>query len=368
MTKYFPILKAKQGELSALEHFNDEIDPRITPVVEVVPWERGDGRDAESAEVDKAVKRISKAWGTKATTFFVDAAVAELDPENGWDARETPVPVLSSILSALQSEGLPAAPVIRGSSSPEYLSRFRETVADDAFKEAVVRITTEDLDEAAIPLRDLALQHCAALELQPTNVDIMLDFGAVSDESAAAMATRLARFVLPQFDQGEWRSLVLASGAFPLNLSDVAAYTVATLPRNDLKLWKSAREIGLASALAYGDYAVTHPSWPQGAGFAAPPQLRYAAGEHWLVAKGRRQDRRGHAQFFEICEGVLQRAGAEAMGREASWGDQRIHLAAQKAKDESVDIGPGNASTWRAIATSHHLAEVVHQLRGLDEL
>jgi hypothetical protein len=122
----------------------------------------------------------------------------------------------------------------------------------------------------------------------------------------------------------------------------------------------------IGRVLDYGDYAIAHPMLPIGAGYPAPPQLRYAVTDRWITMKGRRQDRRGHAQFFEICADVLRAAGDEALSADASWGDGYISTAAARATDPTIRIGPGNASTWRAIGTSHHLTFVVRSLTDRD--
>jgi hypothetical protein len=210
----------------------------------------------------------------------------------------------------------------------------------------------------------MALKTAQNLGVPPEATDLILDFGPVSDDGAGAMAARLARFVLPQLADSGWRTLVLASGAFPVNLTGVSPFAVARMPRHDLELWRNLRTLKLNCPLEFGDYAVTHPITPVGVPFAAAPQLRYTLGDEWLVIKGRRQDRRGHQQFFDICQEVLNQAGSRAPGPDASWGDERIHLAAGQTTGDTVRVGPGNASTWRSIGTSHHLAYVS---RRLDE-
>ena len=121
----------------------------------------------------------------------------------------------------------------------------------------------------------------------------------------------------------------------------------------------------LMRSLDYSDYGVTHPVLQTGVAFAAPPQIRYTTNDEWLVLKGARNDRRGHRQFFDLCARLRRELGAAVSPPEQSWGDQEFHVAANK---EGTDgDGPGNASTWRAIATSHHIGFVMHGLRTRGE-
>lgn len=364
--EYFPILKAKQGELRALAEW-PATDTRISPVLEIVPWEREDDTDDDSAEIKKAVDRVLKAWHNKSGRLFVDAAACEPDIE-GWDPNNRR-PVLGQIIRALRLENAQAFPVIRASSATNYLQALAVPFRMAQVDQAAVRITAEDLDDTITPLRDLVARAVKAADLDPERVDVIMDFGAISDEAAGTLAARLARFVLPQLDDGPWRSLAVAGGAFPENLGEIVPNTVGTLRRHDLALWQSVSQLSLHRPVHFSDYAVTHPILPVGAAFAAPPQLRYTVGDHWLVAKGRRNDRRGHAQFFDICAEVLRRAGDEAASIQDSWGDDYIARAAANSTNPNAgNVGPGNASTWRAIATSHHLALTVRQLDGSAEL
>lgn len=364
--EYFPILKSKQGELRALRESKHL--PATSPILEIVPWERDEGDwENDDVQLQKSVERVTKAWNGSQPVLFIDAAAAERDPVDGWGDASCPS-VLATMVDRLSRAEIPVAPVIRAASRPDYLTVVRANF--DALgispERAVVRVTAEDLDETVAPLRDVAQNAVARLGIAVEDTDLLLDFGSVSDETVVAMSTRLARLVLPQFEGQGWRSLVLGAGAFPANLSEVTAGTVVNLPRQEVSLWRSASSF-LSTPLSFADYAVTHPILPQGAPFAAPPQLRYSIDGSWLVAKGRRNDRRGHQQFFDICAQVLKAAGAESVGNLDSWGDQYIKDAAHESTTPAGHVGPGNASTWRAIATSRHLALVSNRLSERGE-
>lgn len=129
------------------------------------------------------------------------------------------------------------------------------------------------------------------------------------------------------------------------------------------------RTLKLRRQLDYTDYAVTHPDLQTGIAFAAPPQLRYSTREQWIVMKGRRTDRRGHKQFFDLCGRLLAERPEDIAPANQSWGDLQIHSAASFAglDPDAKVMGPGNASTWRAYATSHHIGHVLHSLSTRNE-
>ena len=81
--------------------------------------------------------------------------------------------------------------------------------------------------------------------------------------------------------------------------------------------------------------------------------------------KGRKTDRRGSRQFFDICRAV---AGHPEFTPDLTWGDRRIAAATELDDDRlQRDVGTGNAMTWRAIGTSHHIGFVVNRLATHDE-
>lgn len=361
---YFPILKARQGELNALTHCSPGTLAELRPIIELHEQDT-DQLDAPGQVelLAKSVTKLEKAWPQGRGTAFLDAAGIEPDVED-----ESFVGLTPRLLKRLADEDLSSsssfAPVLRLSDS----DALRRSVAELGPQELCIRIGAEDLDNVVAPIDVLAEALAADAGVPVQSVDVILDFGAVENDGHLAMAARLARFVLPMLASGGWRSLAVGAGAFPVNLSDVSAFTTGTLPRRDLILWESIGNFQLLREIDFSDYAVTHPLLPVGQAFAAPPQIRYTHGSDWLALKGLRTDRRGHAQFYDLCAQLRRELGDRVTPREASWGDRYFHDAADRGEGVDNGVGPGNAATWRAIATSHHLAYVVNDLVGRSVL
>lgn len=351
---YFPILKARQGELRALRELDGETASRMRPIVEV---HEQDSDQLTATELDvlivKLTRKLTQAFSGCSHAVYVDCGGAEPDPESG-----VGVPFSPALLRSLAENGADVAPAVRISED----ERILESLAALAPTEACLRIGAEDLDDSVTPLDTLANRTAGMLDLRPDSVDLVLDFGSLDSDQALAMSSRLARFVLPGLMASQWRSVVLASGAFPVNLGGVTAFSRASFPRNDRALWVALQEYQLIREIEYGDYAVTHPLLPVGQPFAAPPQIRYTRRTDWYALKGLRTDRRGHEQFYDLCAQLLRELGPEAAAPDKSWGDAFIHDAATRGS-----TGPGNAATWRAIATSHHLAYVTRSLHERGE-
>ena len=53
-----------------------------------------------------------------------------------------------------------------------------------------------------------AAQFCQlGLQLAPAQISVVLDFGAIVDADQMLLASRLAKFVLPQLAEDDWREL-----------------------------------------------------------------------------------------------------------------------------------------------------------------
>lgn len=355
---YVPILKAKAGELRALREMDPWVNPElqhVRPLIEVIAGEDllVEDRDEKAFDVwlGKQIKNLAAAWpGERAEPLMLDTSYAE---------RESTEPsVMMDLLRGLRGEGVLVIPVVHLSDSDEFVNEVRRTIKLTGREGgACIRLTTEDLDDAVAPLNVVADALTRQLGLQSEQIDLILDFGAISTEDSLSVTSRLARFILPLLATAPWRRLVVASGAFPVNLSAVTAFNFGEIPRFDRSLWIKLAAMHLNRQLDFGDYAVTHPALQVGAAFAAPPQLRYTAEASWLVIKGRRSDRRGHAQFYDLCRELINRYPGVVAPATASWGDNYIREAAAE-----VASGPGNAMTWRAIATSQHIAHVARSV------
>lgn len=369
--RYLPILKSRQGELTALKNLDDvrgDVDG-MTPIIEVVDVDIPGELGARSVRLDRITSKLVAAWPPGRPRAVIDTVVAEGDPEEpAWDQHES-IPdapsILTEIFTRLRGANVRAVPVMRLSDPHARRSELRNLTTWSTEPGACLRIGTEDLDDQVKPLDRAVEDYLDHLDLDPSEVDLVVDFAAVDDDHTAAMASRLAKFVMPALDRYAWRSFALGAGGFPVNLGEVSAYKVTRIPRRDRQLWAQLNKMSLRRQLDYSDYAVTHPLLQTGVAFAAPPQIRYTAGDGWWVAKGRRNDRRGHRQFFDICGRVRSEHPSDIAPPERSWGSNEFLVAADKAGLDAE--GMGNASTWRAIATSHHLGYVLHQLRTRGE-
>ena len=110
---------------------------------------------------------------------------------------------------------------------------------------------------------------------------------------------------------------------------------------------------------SFGDYAVNYPEET----FVDPrimrmsANLRYTLDSEWLILRGRNTRQFGFEQFRDLCSSLVMKS--EFAGPSFSAGDKFIDDCAQGS------TGPGNATVWRRVGTSHHLTHVSNQIANL---
>jgi hypothetical protein len=345
---YVPLLKGRQGEFSALAEIQPLTRQHILPLVELVPAPTDD-RSSIKAIVDKSVSKL-RTW---AGHRLLDAGylATEVDLGNQLGA------VAYSVMKA-HEEGIAATPVARLNDEDQALSDAA-AIHRDFGGGVSIRLGTEDLEEDPEDVVDTLQSVMSTLGVRAPDVDLVFDLGTIAGDLAVHAGARFVADLLRNLPTpGDWRQIVVAGGAFPSDLSSVAAWKLGEFPRYDAQLFdRLLQRRRIPRQPTYGDYAVAHPELVLGNAFPAPPQLRYTVADRWLVLKGRRNDPRGHDQFFMVCEHISQHP--EFVGEALGKADARIAHA--------KDHGPGNASTWRQIATTHHLDYLVQRLTSLGE-
>ncbi|HYO70198.1 MAG TPA: beta family protein, partial [Archangium sp.] len=348
-THYVPILKALQGEYSALETLTSACQAALTPLLEIPPMRRNpETEEYETtldAHLEPIAKRIEKARGTRST--FVD--LGYLPPRMRLANGEHPVERLFADARAL---GLKLIPV-----TGLWEEHHQEAVARVAAKDGrgmCIRVEQEPLFDGSFAAE--VLQLVQELGVTPADVDLVLDLGRLSEGQMVILQSAIPGALASLPALTSWRSLTLAGGAFPETLSDIRQF--GTVPRLEWRLWNALRnrKSTLARIPTFGDYAV-HSAGISGSEpvfFSGAANIRYTCTDEWAIFRGRQLNRYGYDQFYELSESLQQQVFFS--GPSFSWGDQYIADCARQVS------GPGNNSVWRKVGTSHHLTFVVRQL------
>jgi hypothetical protein len=200
---YVPILKAKQAEFRALGRLTTEVRSGLTPLVELEPFGADGGYD-----LDKLSRDLGAGWGAPGT----EPRPLFLDPLDAGIAG-----ALSALLSRTRTLAVPAVPV----TSPGRPSAYQREVARAHQHDglgACLRLREANFAGGRRALLQSVDEVLDVIELSPANVDLVVDLGNVFQAGADAIAARALAYLTETAHLDAWRSLTVASGAFPQNL------------------------------------------------------------------------------------------------------------------------------------------------------
>lgn len=340
---YVPILKGKQGEYRALQLLDSSAKDRLTPLIEVMLPTKA------AADPQKGVKDLAttlkKSWEL-ARPLFLDLA---LMPGGG-------TRVATRLFREIRAKGLQAIPVTDLVRSPEYQATIAQLATEDG-RGVCLRLHDEDFEDSAALLNHVE-ELLGRLRIAPDNVDIVIDLLEIIPSHLARL-TALSRTnleTLPNLDG--WRSLVLASTAFPQSMAGLPAYQASTRARADWALWRGLiRAVHRPRRLpTFGDYAIQHHELVEydPITMKMSPNIRYTCDDAWLILRGKSVKSKGWEQVYGLARDLVQRT--EFRGAGHCWGCDYIFRTAQQ-KEKT-----GGATLWRRVGTVHHLTTVTEQL------
>jgi len=349
---YVPILRWKEAERGALSQLADLDSICVTPLIELVPDnfvqvdKKGHGAKLSSSSVThKVVGQLFKCWGDR--PFFVD--LWNLPKDILSQGSSHPLIMLGEYGSTL---GLSLIPVIGINRDKTYKSAVR-TVLKTHNQGVCLRLTPDDINDPGL---DQALSDVLSfLSLTPEEVDLLIDFQIV-EHSVPKFNTLCG--LIPNIQK--WRNFILASGAFPKDLSRLQKNQKHTIQRLD---WTSWRDLATAQSSSdrmpiYSDYTIQHARYSRYAGqlrFSA--SIRYTTDDSWIIMRGEdvfNREGRGFKQYPDWA--ILLCDLPEYCGETYSSGDKYIkEMSLQTTKT-------GGAAEWLQAGINHHMTFVVRQL------
>lgn len=337
MITYMPILKGREGEFSAVEHLSPALVRQVLPIFEVVP--------ATHDPIQDAYRFSRKVQASLPAGLTIAVDVRHL--EENTDGLRRPMQDIADDLAGFL---VPMLPVLHLDDSPARLADIRYA-ANIHSGHTVLRLGDDTRDPDDVEAEEALdhLRHQAGLRIEQCH--LLLDAFEVRSERDLTRVEPVVRKCVSWAQRYPWRSVTVAAGAMPQSISRLPVNTATPVRRWDLHLWQRVADLGVR----YADYGIAHPAMA-GARWRPTPNLRYTADEVWWIYRWP-QEKVDRPAMYDLCETLVASDHWPAEGGEFCWGDHQIAVRARG------DEGPGSPSNWRAWTTSHHLAQVVDQLR-----
>jgi len=362
---YIPILRWKKAERDALAELDTKIRKNITPLFELImPAPKRDKGDYNKILSDsKAVLQNNVLPSTidelnkccpMDSTAFVDVHLID------GELRDATLKQILDGSASAQAALIPVTHIIPVVSTDADMATRSVAVkyAISSDNGLCIRIDRYNLDDdnLAQVITDFIVRN----NLDISKIDLLIDLGIVSEsDDASSVSAQLEK--LPSI--ANWRTLILAGGAFPRDLSEFEKHSHNQVIRHDWRVWSTLRNAGLPRIPYYSDYAIQHPIfYGQIPGTNTSASIRYADEQQWEISRGeglRNKNGAGHQQYPALAQLIVEQNYFK--GADYSAGDSYI---AKRAADNTKT---GNPTTWLKAGLNHHLTLAARQIATTDE-
>lgn len=343
---YVPVLKIKRGEKKALQRMAPALQPRIVPLLEIVERRPEKAIDRHLNTAFDALTESMRSYGR----CFLDAREIAADgPE-----------AVAEVFRRASNEGIVFTPVTG-------IHRTADVTAamEHRMRGIALRLTREEFEAGGLSAKIVAFLN--QYELEPEEMDLIIDLGAADDLIAQGIAILTYAFMAEVPHHERWRTFTISACAFPKSMGGIERNSHELVPREEWIAWRDylyARRGNLPRLPTFSDCAIQHPSGVEGFDprtMQVSAAIRYTYANDWLLIKGEstRFTRPGEqfpALATRLVYGHLQGhfAGPNHCGGCASM---------KAAADGAPSLG--SAEAWRRLGTIHHISTVIHGLASL---
>lgn len=333
---YVPVLKVKRGEKSALQALAPEIRARVTPLLEIVQM---NGTKGLTEHLDTAFTKLRPAV-IGFPRYFLDAR--EIAPAGPAGA--------TAVFHQARMLGVAFAPVTG-------ISRTVDVGPALAHREGglALRLTRKEFEDGQVPGGVAAFLEMT--ELQPDEIDLIIDLGPVENMIADGIASLTDAFLADVPMHTRWRTFTVSGCAFPRSMGGVGKHSHSLIERAEWMAWRDglyANRSALARLPTFSDCAIQHPDGVEGFDpliMQVSASVRYSLPEQWLLVKGESTRNVPPSEQFPALGIQL------AYGHLASYFAGPTHCAGCKGMQDAADGYPrlGSAEAWRRLGTIHHI-------------
>lgn len=352
---YYPVLQAKNGELTALANLSGAVSQRIHPIFEVAPLSEQDlkakkRRTAATPHRDNLDQVIANILLVR-QGLPVSVDISRWKPNACVEGGEH---VLQYVAQGLASGGALVCPVIGFDrwDDPEY----RAAIANISLPGScffVIRIDKTSLGDIKDEefLEDQLASIFETTGLAPSQFAILLDLGDVTGSSVDDIQSQSEGALERLNDKGFLFHCMIGASLPPsIQLAVSEVNSEGHVLRKEVIAWKALTQSAVGETLRFGDYGVRNPLAADHPSPHTNGKIRYTSGHNYFIARGHSMqwDDKG-GQYHGLAAKVI--ASKHFKGAGYSWGDDRIIACSQgEFKGSSTD--------WIAIDTNHHIVAV----------
>lgn len=347
---YFPIHRAKAGEISGVGHLSPRTRTRIRPAFEVQKLRDGDDTPPEE-HLSGVAHQLLEAWGNRYPLF---ADFSQYGPE---DRTGDGTHCAEYFFRCLRQQSMLGIPMtgpesVRGPGYG-YIDAVAQIASEDG-RGAALRLPFEEFsayDKAEHAIND-SLQ---ALRLEPASVDLFLDFETLAllpaDSRTAQGMVSVLVDVLRQYGDSGFRNIVICGSSVPERISKEYDGSSLRVERIEIDAWQLLVESYSKELVKFGDYGVIYPLEQDVSGSVRPPaRIRLSTEREHVFWRAPRKD------YVALSEKAVRNRDIDP--DLAAWGAGVLRLCARYGR------GKGGPTEWVARDTNLHIEVTVRAIES----
>jgi hypothetical protein len=342
---YFPILRAKKGELEAIGRLSPLARVLTRPMLDFPRVEWTEAASISRLMHDKIVE-IKRSWGTE-REICLD--FSRYHPDELAQGEFSLVEYTFHVAQRVRLRCVPVvAPLSLRGPGTAYFDAVSRVASRDR-RGLAIRVPSGDFATRGA-LESVLAKTLQLVSVEPSDADVYLDAASLyglspESEDEFALVQAVCEAAITTHNLG-FRRTIFAASSMPDSLVRQRKGRVTHIPRPEFRMWRQVIAGHKPLLAAFGDYAAIYPTQTEPDVPRAPPsRIRITTDDEHLLYKGVPEDMRILTKRA-VEDGTLNTAAD-------SWGEHAIRECAAGYGD------PGNASTWVARDTNMHIENVV---------
>lgn len=306
MINYIPFLKAKQNELLAMGELAPEVKQAICPLFDFPRKNENYNPEAYAKTAVRIAKSLTKHWGVDAEFYFDDLDISQrlqVDDDHQY----------AFVLRALQQ--LQVIPVV-GLNRTSHNSSVAQLKQDGVIDSIAVAFRAEqaDFDDFEDKKDDIDFDLLPIFD-EFDEIDLILDCRLCTSLNVSETAQQIAAFAR-KFSRNyeKVRRIIITGSSIPASIGDAASTNEVTiLPRSELEIITTARDLLADIEIIIGDYATVSPYFadkqfsPQLFPIVTAPRLIYSFNHSHYIARGTSLAIGGYEQYADLTNDLCAR-------------------------------------------------------------
>lgn len=342
---YFPILRAKGGELEALARLSPLAHALVRPMLDF-PKAKVDAQHPLELFLHDKIVAITKSWGTE-QEIYLD--FSRYGPDECLEDGRNVVEFAFYLARQTRLKCIPVvAPLSLRGPGTAYFDAVSRIVSHDR-RGVAVRVPSGDFASTDV-LKSVLAETLHLVSAAPTAADVYLDasslYGLAAESDDELVLVQSLREAAVATDDMGFRRTIFAASSMPDSLARQRKGRTTHVPRPEFRMWRQIVAGHNRLLAKFGDYAAIYPTQTEPDVPRPPPsRIRITTDDEHLLYKGAPEDMRSLSRQA-VEDGALDTAAA-------SWGEHAIRECA-------AGYGAaGSASTWVARDTNMHIENVV---------